>query len=122
MKNIIFSSLLTSLMAILSLSGMAQSNDKNNIITDTITVAGNCGQCKSRIEEAAYIKGVKLAEWNKKTKILKVVFNKTKTDRSKIAKAVAEAGHDNAVLVSSDKKYKTLPECCAYRSGSCDHD
>jgi copper chaperone CopZ len=122
MKNIIFSSLLTSLMAILSLSGMAQSNDKNNIITDTITVSGSCGQCKSRIEEAAYIKGVKLAEWNKKTKILKVVFNNTKTDRNKIAKAVAEAGHDNTILVSSDKKYKTLPDCCAYRSGSCGHD
>lgn len=90
--------------------------------TDTITVFGNCGQCKERIEEAAYVKGVKSAVWNKTTKILTLVYNSTKTDIDKISLAIAKAGHDNRNHLSSDKEYKKLPGCCAYRTGKCDHE
>ena len=96
----------------------AQSNTK----TDTITVHGNCGQCKERIEEAAYIKGVKSAVWDKQTKVLTIKYVSSKTSLDKISQSIAKVGHDNTLHNSTDKDYKKIPECCAYRSGSCDHD
>lgn len=104
---------------LISFTTIAQNN---KIKTDTITIKGNCGQCKERIEEAAFIKGVKTAEWNKTTKILTVVFNTDKTSLDKIADAIAKAGHDSQLHTTADKAYKTLPSCCAYRTGVCEHD
>ena len=43
-------------------------------------VDGVCKMCKARIENAAYIKGVKYCEWNKETQTIKVVFNGEKTN------------------------------------------
>ena len=90
--------------------------------TDTLTVFGNCGQCKERIEEASYIKGVKHAEWNKKTKVLTVLYNSGKTSLDKIEFAISKAGHDSNAKKASEDDYNKLPSCCAYRTGTCDHD
>lgn len=95
---------------------------QNKSKTDTLSVSGNCGQCKTRIEEAAYVKGVKHAEWDKNTKILTVIYNDTKTDLDKISKSISKSGHDNRLHIATDKDYNQLPECCAYRSGACHHE
>ena len=121
----LFSGMVTAIaFALLSLSDSpaAAQTTTSKTQTDTLTVYGNCGQCKTRIEEAAYMKGVKTAEWNKKTKLLTVVYNGDKTSLDKVAAAVAKAGHDNRLHNASDKDYKTLPGCCAYRTGTCHHD
>lgn len=114
--------LFAALVLLLSINLCAKAQTKTNTQTDTLSVRGNCGMCKERIENAAYIKGVKNAEWNKKTQILTVVYNPKKTSSKKIAEAVLKAGHDNRFGKAQDKDYKTLPSCCAYRTGSCDHD
>lgn len=90
--------------------------------TDTITVLGNCGQCKERIEEAAYVKGVKHVEWNKKSKLLTVTYLSSKTDLHKITKAIALVGHDSRLNTADDKIYNKLPGCCAYRTGVCNNE
>ncbi len=91
--------------------------------TLSIQVQGNCGQCKERIEEAAFkVKGVKLANWDKKTKELIIIFNAKKANKEKIEKAIAAAGHDTEKCVATDAQYNELPGCCAYRTGKCDHD
>lgn len=113
-KNIFFALIL--LLA--PLFTLAQSATKK----DTMTVLGSCGQCKTRIEEAAYVKGVKHAEWNKKTKVLTLVYNPKKTSLSKVETAVNKVGHDTAHSKAEDKEYNKLPSCCAYRTGTCDHD
>jgi hypothetical protein len=95
---------------------------QSKTITDTFTVSGNCKQCKTRIEDATYIKGVKSAEWNKKTHLLTVIFNTEKTSLEKIATAVANAGHDNRLAKATDNTYNKLPGCCAYRTGVCHHE
>lgn len=119
MKQIIISIILFMMFSFIQTNIFAQSKTK----TDTVTVNGNCGQCKSRIEEAAsYVKGVKQAEWNKKTKILTIVYNPEKTDMDKITLAIAKAGHDSKNHIATDKEYKKLPHCCAYRTGTCNHD
>lgn len=111
--------MMTMMFSILNLSVFAQNKTTQ---TDTITISGNCSQCKSRIEEAAYVKGVKSAVWNTQTKVLTVIYNAEKTDMEKIAVSVAKAGHDNRMHTSAEKDYKRLPACCAYRSGACHHE
>lgn len=96
----------------------AQSND-NGIVTEQYLVSGNCGECKERIEKAAYVKGVKLAEWNKQTKQLKVVYKSSKTSGEKILKSVAKAGYDSEKYTATEDDYEKLPECCYYRTGAC---
>ncbi len=113
---------------LLSQTSLAQSasttdhTDKGKIITSEIMVSGVCGMCKKRIEKAALIKGVKFVEWNRTTKKLKVMYTRGKTDEETIAKAVAAAGHDNALAKATDETYKKLPDCCLYRDGVSDHE
>ncbi len=104
----------------LSAAAPAQENGKD-IKTDTLLVSGNCGMCKKRIEKAAYVKGVKLAEWNKETKMLAVTYKPSKTSADEILKSVAAAGHDSETTTASEEAYSKLPECCNYRTGKCEH-
>ena len=91
--------------------------------TETVEfkVMGVCGMCKDRIENAALIKGVKLAEWNKQTKMLKVIYVPSNVTVEYIHKAVAEVGHDTEKVKAKDEVYKKLPKCCAYRDGAETH-
>ncbi|MGN6566988.1 MAG: heavy-metal-associated domain-containing protein [Flavipsychrobacter sp.] len=93
----------------------AQNKD---IVTEHYQVNGVCEQCKKRIEDAAYIKGVKHAEWDVKTHDLTVVYRPSKTSAEEILKSVAKAGHDNEKVQATDKDYKDLPSCCYYRTVS----
>ena len=90
---------------------------QNRVQTDTVTVMGNCGECKTRIEEAAYVKGVKHAEWNKETQVLTVVYTSGKVSLDQIEVAVAKVGHDTPHHKAPNAVYNKLPKCCAYRSG-----
>jgi len=92
---------------------------KSTVKTETIEfqVSGVCGMCKERIENAALIKGVKLAEWNNETGMIKVIFNPQKTNKATIQKAIADAGHDTENVKADDKAYSEIPKCCKYRDG-----
>lgn len=95
---------------------------QSKVVTDTITVQGNCGECKERIEDAASVKGVKSASWNKEKDLLTVIYNADKTTLEKISIAVSNIGHDTRLHTGDEKKYKKLPSCCAYRTNACSHD
>lgn len=88
----------------------------NKIQTDTVTVNGVCDMCKNRIEKAAIIKGVKMAEWDKYAQKLTVIYKSKKTDIQTICSAVAEAGHDTKKVKAKEEAYASLPDCCAYRN------
>jgi len=47
---------------------------KKEVIVE-IKVWGNCGKCKTRIEKAAKVKGVKKTFWNMETKMLELTYN-----------------------------------------------
>jgi Cu(I)/Ag(I) efflux system membrane fusion protein len=80
------------------------------------TVSGNCDLCKDRIEKAAKsVQGVVSANWNVKTKKIKVDFRPEETDPISIHKAIAMAGHDTDKEKTDTKTYESLPECCRYR-------
>lgn len=95
--------------------------EKKDVVTEKIKVSGTCGQCKKRIEDAAYISGVKRAEWDKASKELTVTYRSTKTSAKKIETSIAAAGHDAGEVKASDANYNKLPECCAYKHDHADH-
>lgn len=94
---------------------LINASSKKDIRTDTLHVEGNCNMCKTRIENAALIKGVKKAVWDKYKHQLIVIYDANKTDLDKIQKAIADVGHDTPKYKASDEVYNGLPKCCAYR-------
>ena len=82
---------------------------------ETFKVAGNCGMCETRIENAAKsVDGVISAEWDKETKMIEVKFDSDKADTHKVNMAIAKAGHDTKMHKASDEVYDKLPGCCKY--------
>ncbi|MHB1278579.1 MAG: heavy-metal-associated domain-containing protein [Bacteroidia bacterium] len=77
-------------------------------------VKGNCEMCKERIESSLDVKGVKSAVWDVDTKIIVVVYDKTKITEEKIHSRIAAAGHDTDKQTAPDKVYNKLPGCCKY--------
>lgn len=87
-----------------------------DIVTEHYKVDGICEQCKKRIEDAAYIKGVKKAEWNVETHDLTITYRPSKTSAKLILGSIAKAGHDNEIVKATEQDYKKLPSCCYYRT------
>jgi periplasmic mercuric ion binding protein len=113
---------ITGTIAFLILScSLSFAQEKKDIATEKIKVSGTCGQCKKRIESAAYIGGVKRAEWDKASKELTITYRPSKTSLIKIEESVAKAGHDAGEVKASDANYNKLPECCAYKQDHADH-
>lgn len=91
--------------------------------TEEFEVLGNCGMCEKRIEKAANsVEGVEEADWNKKTKMMEVKFDDSKTDAKKIHKAIADVGHSTREAKASDEAYNKLHSCCKYERGAFKHD
>ena len=82
--------------------------------TSTLTVAGNCGMCKARIEKAAKEAGAKSAVWDAETHQLQLTINTQQTAIETVGKRIAAAGHDVDGWRANDRVYRTLPECCHY--------
>lgn len=90
-----------------------EKKDKN--AKQQIAVKGNCGQCKARIEKAAFgVKGVKLASWDEQTQNLKVIIDETKCSTTDVSAAVAKSGHDTEAVKATDEDYAELHHCCKY--------
>lgn len=105
---IIFSAL------IVTISTSAQSKQEAGF-----KVWGNCGMCEKTIETAAKIEGVSLADWDKTTKMMKVVFDSKKTNLKAIKQKIAAKGYDTDEVKATDEAYSQLHSCCRYeREGS----
>lgn len=98
--------------------GYGQEKSNKKIIETSFHVDGVCKMCKKRIEDATMrVSGVKMAEWDKNEKQLKVVYNNKKTTKEAIQKAVANHGHSAEGYPADSAAYKQLPECCMYNDG-----
>ena len=90
-------------------------NESSNIEESTIFVAGNCGMCKTRIEEnAKSLEGVLEAVWNAETEELSVKFDAEKNTIATISETIAKAGHDTKTSKAEKETYESLPACCHY--------
>ena len=113
-RLIVFISIITS-----SIFVFAQEKAKDDVVTEKYKVEGNCGMCKKRIENAAFVKGVKRAEWDKHSHELTVMYKPSKTNAEAILGSVAKAGHSSDKVDAATVDYKKLPECCQYRDHVC---
>jgi periplasmic mercuric ion binding protein len=100
---------------LLSSFAVSFAQDKKDIVTEKIKVSGLCGDCKKRIEKAAYVPGVKRAEWDSNTQILTVIYRPSKTSVDKIETSIVTVGYDAGDMKASEEAYNKLPQCCAYR-------
>ena len=88
---------------------------KNKNAKYTIEVNGNCEQCQTRIQKAAFsVNGVKAANWNIDTHQLSLILNEEKTSIAEVKKAIVKVGHDTEELVAAQADYDKLHSCCKY--------
>lgn len=113
MRSILFFSTIFFFSLLNPFAASAQ-KDAEQATTAKFKVYGNCGMCEKRIEKAAKIKGVSMADWDVDTKILTVQFNDAKVKPAKIQEAVAAVGHDTDKVRAKDKVYNKLHSCCKY--------
>jgi len=102
----------------LGATSFAQTQDQSKVVatkTESFTVSGKCGMCKTRIEKAAKVEGVSKATWDKETKMLTVVYNPSTVKIDDLQKKIAAAGHDTEKYKADAKVYDALPGCCKYR-------
>jgi copper chaperone CopZ len=103
-------SVLAAIVLVLGVSTMVAAPKK-----ETVKVWGNCGMCKKTIEKSLKgLEGLESASWDKKTKMLEVVYDDSKTSMKAIEERVAAAGYDTQNIKGSDEAYKKLHECCQY--------
>jgi copper chaperone CopZ len=96
-----------------------ESKTDSKVSETTFKVNGVCGMCKDRIEAAAMrTSGVKMADWDKKTQMLKVVYKSNKTTDEEIQKSVANVGHETETMPADSTSYAKLPDCCRYKEGA----
>ena len=81
----------------------------------SIEVDGLCGMCEERIENAAYIQGVKKADWSQETHLLELIYNSSKVDEAAIISAINEVGHDVKNHPATDEQYANIHGCCRFR-------
>ena len=86
----------------------------NKIKKIKFQVNGVCEMCKNRIETALDVKGIKLADWNIKTKFCRVKFNSEVISENKIHQLIAKLGHDTSKCKATDEDYNNLYYCCHY--------
>ena len=86
-----------------------------NVEEVEITVLGNCGMCKDRIERAALsVRGVRSATWNQQEQKLTMAFRTDRTDQETIERAIAKAGHDTENFITDEETHANLHHCCIY--------
>ncbi|MFN6038710.1 MAG: heavy-metal-associated domain-containing protein [Bacteroidota bacterium] len=95
---------------------------ENKISEVKYKVRGNCGACKKRIENAADIKGVKIATWDSKSQELTITFRKDKVSEQQIKNEILKSGHDIDSEKAPDEAYNKLPACCKFREVKCEEE
>ena len=91
------------------------STAQSKITETSMEVDGLCGMCKQRIENAAYLPGVKKVNWDKETHQLDLTFRNDKVSKEEIIASINEAGHDVKGAIASDEQYANIHGCCRYR-------
>ena len=82
-----------------------------NAAVNTPTI--QCGMCQKTIEMGLKkVSGVTHSAVDLETKTTKVIFDKEKTDLSKIEKAISGLGYQANEILADPIAYEGLPGCC----------
>ncbi|MCX8143781.1 MAG: ATPase [Bacteroidia bacterium] len=86
----------------------------NTVKEAQVHVWGSCELAKAKIDSAAKLDGVQIADWNMETKLLTLKYDSTKVTLDNILKNVSLAGFDNERYFGDDYEYEKLPDSCKY--------
>lgn len=85
------------------------------MVDATFGVRGNCGMCKTTIEEAAKsVQGVANANWDKTKKKIDLTLEDKGLDLMSVHNAIAASGYDTDKVGANEDAYNKLPSCCQY--------
>lgn len=97
-------------------NGMSSGDGESSMAHEMFTVRGNCGMCKTRIEEAALsLPGVEEATWSSENEEIHVTYDDGEVSLEEIHRKIASVGHDTDLFTAPDSIYEALPGCCLYR-------
>ena len=85
-------------------------------VTQKITVKGQCGECKEKIEKALDIPGVSFAEWNVDSKILTIRYNNSKISETDIHTLISNLGYATDKMEANKEAESKLNKCCQPKS------
>ncbi len=85
-----------------------------NAKTETLKVYGNCGMCKTTIENAGSKKRLYKTDWNEETKMASITYDSKKSSADEVLKSIALSGYDNVSYLAPDDAYNKLHGCCKY--------
>jgi copper chaperone CopZ len=114
MRNLFYRLLIGCLCGVVGLSGRLEAEPVGGPKTVIIQVKGTCAACKTRIEAALKLKGVKKATWSILKKEVTIVYQPDKITPDALHQALAMAGHDTDKYKAPDSVYAGLPACCHY--------
>ena len=115
-KTFIMKNIFIAIVLLLSITNLKAQNTK---VVSEFKVEGNCEMCEVRIEKAANsVKGVKKADWDLKTKVIKVTYDSSKTSLDDIHQAISNMGYKTEKLAATKQGYDALPFCCKV-NGAC---
>ncbi len=77
-------------------------------------VEGICGMCETRIENALEKKGIKIGDWDVKTKNCRVIYKTDLYSEEEIHQLLADIGHSTEKVKASKESYDKLHGCCKY--------
>lgn len=107
------------ILVLVLMLGVNQIQAQKSKTVSEFQVEGNCEMCKVRIEKAAKsVKGVSKANWNIKSKTIKVTYDSSITNIDDIHQAISNMGYKTDKLAATKKGYEALPLCCKV-SGAC---
>lgn len=101
-------------LILLTVSLLSFSVPDTGFVTSKFTVYGNCGMCKTRIEKALKVKGVKYAYWDQETAIATVKHNPDIVSVDALHQLCADVGHDTDKVKAKKEVYENLHSCCKY--------
>lgn len=110
MKNS-FKNIMLATFVLLSITSFSQIKNSK---TEIVTIYGNCGMCKTKIENTGNVKKVAKVEWNQETQMATLTYDATKTNQDEILKRIALAGYDSDTFLAPDDVYDNLHGCCQY--------
>lgn len=100
---------------VILLVGAAVNTNAQKVVTEKFWVGGVCDMCKTRIEKALDVSGIKYASYDLEAHTLEVIYKANKISSEEIHKLLNDAGHDTDKAKASDEAYANIHGCCKYR-------
>lgn len=106
---------LLNILAAFAMIALANTSEAQGTVTEKFEVSGVCEMCKTRIEKALDVKGVRYANYDLENHQLEVAYKTKHISSEEIHQRLNDVGHDTEKSKASDEAYDKIHGCCKYR-------